>query len=242
MTRVGRARHTRIVGATSFADHLAGLDDDALVALLRLRPDACVEPVPSDMGRLADRLCSPASVASALPCLDHDSLAVGRAIALLGREAGVPAVADLLGGSTALVERAVGDIDTRGLPKAELVSALSVAWSDRRALADRIAQLPASAREHLLDRLVYDDVEEPLTVLSMDDRRLAEAGLLLRSRYAMLLPREVVVGAWLASAQLSGPPTFRRRRTKSGPAPPPRPPRTRPCGWRPRWSTRPRRP
>jgi hypothetical protein len=60
---------------TSLADHLRSLPDDALAALLRLRPDLVV-PVPSDLSALAARARSRVSVARALDGLDEFTLQV----------------------------------------------------------------------------------------------------------------------------------------------------------------------
>jgi hypothetical protein len=60
---------------TSLADHLRTLPDDALAALLHLRPDLVV-PVPADLSALAIRAQSRVSVARALDGLDQFTLQV----------------------------------------------------------------------------------------------------------------------------------------------------------------------
>ena len=65
----------------TLADHLRSLPDDALAALLRLRPDLVV-PVPSDLDALAARLQSRVSVARALDGLDRFTLQVLDAVRL----------------------------------------------------------------------------------------------------------------------------------------------------------------
>ena len=61
--------------ATAFADQLRSLTDDALGALIQLRPDLVV-PVPSDVSALAVRAQSRGSVARCLDALDEFTLAV----------------------------------------------------------------------------------------------------------------------------------------------------------------------
>ena len=53
----------------TLVDHLRGLSDDGLAALIRLRPDLVV-PVPSDLPALAARVQSGPSVRRALDALD----------------------------------------------------------------------------------------------------------------------------------------------------------------------------
>ncbi|MEV1287808.1 helicase-associated domain-containing protein [Micromonospora sp. NPDC049679] len=61
--------------ATTLADHLRSLPDEALGALLRLRPDL-VMPVPADLSALAIRAQSRVSVARALDGLDQFTLQI----------------------------------------------------------------------------------------------------------------------------------------------------------------------
>ncbi|GID97750.1 hypothetical protein Adi01nite_71620 [Amorphoplanes digitatis] len=61
--------------ATAFADQLRSLTDDALGALIQLRPDLVV-PVPSDVSALAVRAQARGSVARCLDALDEFTLAV----------------------------------------------------------------------------------------------------------------------------------------------------------------------
>ncbi|MEH1166391.1 helicase-associated domain-containing protein [Micromonospora sp. CPCC 205539] len=60
---------------TSLADHLRSLPDEALAALLQLRPDLVV-PVPADVSALANRAQSRVSVARALDGLDQFTLQI----------------------------------------------------------------------------------------------------------------------------------------------------------------------
>ncbi|MDT5041661.1 MAG: hypothetical protein QOE51_2646, partial [Actinoplanes sp.] len=59
--------------ATNFADRLRSLPDEALGALIQLRPDLVV-PVPSDISALAVRAQSRGSVARCLDTLDEFTL------------------------------------------------------------------------------------------------------------------------------------------------------------------------
>src|SRR3954452_25595547 len=61
--------------ATTFADQLRALSDEALGALIQLRPDLVV-PVPSDMSALAVRAQSRGSVARCLDTLDEFTLQI----------------------------------------------------------------------------------------------------------------------------------------------------------------------
>src|SRR5690348_5913408 len=61
--------------ATAFADQLRSLTDDALGALIQLRPDLVV-PVPSDVSALAVRAQSRGSVARCLDTLDEFTLQI----------------------------------------------------------------------------------------------------------------------------------------------------------------------
>src|ERR687893_3165763 len=61
--------------ATTFADQLRSLSDEALGALIQLRPDLVV-PVPADVSALAVRAQSRGSVARCLDTLDEFTLLV----------------------------------------------------------------------------------------------------------------------------------------------------------------------
>ncbi len=146
---------------TPLADHLGTLDEPTLAALLRRRSDACAEPVPRDLGRLADRLGGRASLAAALRRLDRDTHEVGRAVAVLGDRATTDAVAALLDADPALVRRPVTVLLGAGL-----------AWPDGDAL-----RLPEALAEHWRAEIGGD---EPLArmarhVLADELRRVAAA-------------------------------------------------------------------
>src|SRR4051812_33471124 len=66
---------------TTLADHLRALPDDALAALLAMRPDL-VAPVPTELSALAVRTQSRVSVARALDPLDRYTLEILDALRL----------------------------------------------------------------------------------------------------------------------------------------------------------------
>ena len=70
--------------AATFAEYLHGLNDEALASLLTLRRDVCAEPLPADFSRLADRLCTSASLVKVLGHADRDAMEVARAVVVLG--------------------------------------------------------------------------------------------------------------------------------------------------------------
>src|SRR4051812_11659459 len=117
--------------SATFAEHLEGLDDEALAALLTLRRDVCVEPAPSDFARLADRLSTDGSLRVALARADRDATEGARAVVVLGTGASRSAVASLLGAEPAHVDRAV-----------DRLLALGMAWEDgaRLRLPDRMVE------------------------------------------------------------------------------------------------------
>src|SRR5947209_4080515 len=117
--------------SATFAEHLEGLDDEALAALLTQRPDVCVEPTPSDFARLADRLCTAGSLRDVLCRADRDATEVARAVVVLEARASRTTIAAFFGAEPAHVERAV-----------DRLIALGMAWEDgdRLRLPDRLAE------------------------------------------------------------------------------------------------------
>src|SRR6185312_6386260 len=90
--------------ATTFADQLRALSDEALGALIQLRPDLVV-PLPADISALAVRAQSRGSVARCLDGLDEFTLRILDA-ARLSRSAetaltSVDAILELAGGVAA---------------------------------------------------------------------------------------------------------------------------------------------
>ena len=63
-----------------YGEYLAGLDEAALTALLRARPDVLVEPAPRGFAELAQRLSSASSLVAVLQTLNRDQLVAGEAI------------------------------------------------------------------------------------------------------------------------------------------------------------------
>ncbi|HSK61173.1 MAG TPA: helicase-associated domain-containing protein [Actinomycetospora sp.] len=186
---------------TGFADHLGTLDEPSLAALLRRRPDACAEPVPRDLARLADRLDGRASLAAALRRLDRDTHEVGRTVAVLGTGATARAVAALLDADPALVRRPVSVLIGAGL-----------AWPDGDTL-----RLPGTLAEHWRAEIGGD---EPIArmarhVLADELRRVAAAhGLPLAGRKPEVV--QALHDAWrdpdFVRARLDAlPPRTRRR-------------------------------
>ena len=79
----------------SLAGELRARADTDLVALLRARPDL-TSPVPSDIGQLAARATTRASVARALDRLDRSALAVVEALVQAGEPGSLADVTTLL--------------------------------------------------------------------------------------------------------------------------------------------------
>ncbi|MGH8920782.1 MAG: helicase-associated domain-containing protein, partial [Actinomycetes bacterium] len=102
------------------------------MGLLGARPDVRTEPVPRGFEQLAQRLCLPNSLAAALRLLSLDLHAVGRVIAILGSDATVDNVAELMNAPTPAVVEIVDGLCRRGL-----------AWSD-----DVTLRLPEPLSQH----------------------------------------------------------------------------------------------
>ncbi|GAA0793964.1 helicase-associated domain-containing protein [Spirilliplanes yamanashiensis] len=101
--------------ATNLADQLRALPDEALGALLRLRPDLVV-PVPSDLGALAARAQSRGSVARCLDSLDQFTLEILDAVRLSwDGERASEAAALALAGDTAAARAALDRLKARFL-------------------------------------------------------------------------------------------------------------------------------
>lgn len=192
--------HTDRVG-TALVDHLASLNEPSMAALLRARPDACAEPVPRDLSRLAQRLAGRASLAAALRHLDRDTLEVGRAIAALGTRATPGTVAALLDTSPALVDRPL-----------DLLTRAGMAWTDGGAL-----HLPEALTEHWLAEIGADEPFARMArhLVADEVRRVAAAhGRPSASRKAEVV--EAIHQAWTTSGFLRDrlaalPPSARRR-------------------------------
>ncbi|MDN5860210.1 MAG: helicase-associated domain-containing protein, partial [Pseudonocardia sp.] len=146
----------------SFPDALARLDGDRLTALLAMRPDVLVEPVPHDLAQLAQRLGGATSIHAALERCDRDMVLAARAAALLDTGATDRSVATLLGSDEAQARVAVDALCERGL-----------AWRDGAAVA-----LPERLAEHLRAGFVeFRPVEVIGRQANVDDVRVAVAAL-----------------------------------------------------------------
>jgi hypothetical protein len=131
------------------------LGEPALVRLLRARPDVRVEPVPRGFEQLAQRLCLPDSLATALRALSLDLHTVGQAIAIAGSEVTVSDVADLVNAPTAAVSELIDELCRRGLAWREgaalrLPEALSQHWTSDVGGGRPVAQI---AKTVLADEL-----------------------------------------------------------------------------------------
>jgi len=120
--------------------HLAGPDAGALTALLDHRPDLLVEPVPRDVGELAQRLNGADSLGRALREMSSDEVVTARVIALLG----TASLATLARVATS----GLGS-DPAGLRKAELVGCLDEVVGDAAVVSRAVAGRPAPAWCHL---------------------------------------------------------------------------------------------
>jgi hypothetical protein len=98
----------------SLAADLRTRGDDDLEALLRARPDLA-SPVPSDIGQLASRATTRASVVRALDRLDRFTLQVVDALAVLPEPTAAEAIRDLLGVPLAEVRRALATLRAQAL-------------------------------------------------------------------------------------------------------------------------------
>lgn len=195
-----------------YEDYLAGLDEPALTALLRARPDVLVEPAPRGLAALAQRLCSASSLVIVLQALNRDQLVVGEAITggRLDRldQALLPAVLDQL--------RALGLLWG---PDLRLPPLLSQHWSmDRTADAVltgrpelplvrtdaatvlRAAQAAASALLDGVTSLLDKATAKPITALKKGGIGTKEVSRLARE----LAAEPETVALWLDLAGLSG--------------------------------------
>ncbi|GGL89003.1 helicase C-terminal domain-containing protein [Nakamurella endophytica] len=199
----------------STLDWLRGRTDDALVALLRARPDLAV-PAPSDLSVLARRLDSPPSVWRAMETLHRFRLQVLQAVLLLGGRDGSGTTADAVAAfvgapaTTDDVRSVLTGLETLGLVRgddpARLSPAVAAALGEfpaglgppgRLSPAEVSTALAAATPEQraLLERLSHGQPRGQVGASGPAAARAAElvdTGLLLRGDSGtVLLPREV---------------------------------------------------
>jgi hypothetical protein len=171
-----------VVTAASFAEYLAGLDESALKALLRARPDVLAQPVPRGFEQLAQRLTGPDSLVAALRSVDRDAVVVGQGIAALGSTATVPTLARLLGAPTALVRDAVDELCGHGLAWRDgmvitVPERLALHWSAEIGGGRSVATIARAA--------LVEDLRVTLAALGVDAGGLRKPELLSRLGEAM---------------------------------------------------------
>ncbi|MDN5750395.1 MAG: hypothetical protein L0H64_18090, partial [Pseudonocardia sp.] len=177
----------------SFGAYLATLDAARLTALLERRPDLLVEPVPRSVDELALRLQGFDSLTRVLPTLDHDAVAVLRAVALIPSSP--------VAGLAARIRSPVGSVG-------EVVDALcggGLAWLDdgRVALPPRVAEQFACVSTGLrplhtvLLQVRVEDLRDAITGLGGDPARLLKPAL--ERCYGELVGDPAVVGRAVAS-------------------------------------------
>lgn len=189
-----------------FAELIRTLPDDALAALLKLRPDL-LTPVPSDTVTLAARAQSAVSVARALDGLDRFTLEI-----LDGLRLGMDV--SQIKGASAAVDRlrarflAYGDLDDLtlapaieevsspypaglGRPAAQLGEQIAELAADPARLRRTVMSAPVPARA-VLDRLAEGPPVGTMAALSEPVTWLVEHNLLAEvSQGAVELPREL---------------------------------------------------
>lgn len=198
---------------SDFADHLRTLPDEALAALLRLRPDL-ITPVPSDTAALAARAQSTISVARALDDLDQFTLEILDGLRLLPQPSlsGVLALHQM--GTKEAVNRLrarfliFGDLeDLRlvpaieevsspfpaglGRPAAELSAEVAALMADPAKMRRTLMSAPPSARA-VLDRLAEGPPVGMMSTVNAPVEWLLSHHLLVEvSAGAVELPREL---------------------------------------------------
>lgn len=132
----------------SLTDDLRGRDDEALVHLLRSRPDL-VNPAPADLTALASRASTRVSVHRALALLDRPALQVAEALVALRGPV-----------RPATLARAAGTSTARLAPLLDTLRGLALAWGDGRsvlpvrAMSDLLGPHPAGLGPWLADTAV----------------------------------------------------------------------------------------
>ncbi|HEU4675826.1 MAG TPA: helicase-associated domain-containing protein [Motilibacteraceae bacterium] len=146
--------------------HLRGLDAPRLAALLRLRPDAVVPPVPGGLWQLAERLRTPGSTEAALRTLPAPALDLLQMLQYLGPRADRTRLRELVlregPADEAAFERTLDALLDRALlfdtgGALELIPPLRTAFANPlghgRPVAELLAAVPASWATHILGSL-----------------------------------------------------------------------------------------
>ncbi|WP_018503240.1 helicase-associated domain-containing protein [Parafrankia discariae] len=160
--------------ADSYLDFLQGLDEAALTAVLRARPDVLEDP-PRGVGELVRRLGDAASMLIALNDLDRDGLLLCDAVMTLGPPVPLDRLVALLGGSGDGIRAALRPISRRALLW-ENDGVVHAFEPFRRLWDDEIA--------------VWRPAAELITAASVADLRRAARGLVPGARITSSTTRE----------------------------------------------------
>lgn len=197
----------------SLADDLRARDDDALLALLRARPDL-VAPVPSDLSSLAARASTRASAQRAVDRLDAPAVQVLEVMAALDEPVALRDLARACGASQAVVGRQVARLREQALlwgPDRALRTVRAVAevlGPHPAGLGPRLADLLSGASQARLAELC-EDVGLPATRDAATDLASLRRALADPSAVAGLLETAPPAARELLDRLAAGPPLGR---------------------------------